>query len=91
MLHTALSAKSSSTLANLWVLRNAAIAGHGIVFIPSFLACDAIEEKSLVQLFPEWSSIEIPVHVLFPPQRFVSSKVRSFIEFLAKELKLPKR
>jgi DNA-binding transcriptional LysR family regulator len=66
---------------NYWVLLDAAKAGVGLVYMPKFLAQKAIDSKELVQVFPEWHSVEIPIHFIYPSQKFLSSKVRTFIDF----------
>ncbi|MFZ4405256.1 MAG: LysR family transcriptional regulator [Pseudobdellovibrionaceae bacterium] len=74
---------------NYWVLRNAAISGLGAAFMPSFLASDAIKNKNLQQILPNWRSEEIPVHAIYPSQKFLSTKVRTFIDFIKDRIKIP--
>lgn len=66
---------------NYWVLMDAAKAGLGFVYMPKFLVRDETASGKLVKAFSEWHSEEIPVHFLYPAQKFLSSKVRSFIDF----------
>lgn len=75
---------------NYWVLRNAAIDSLGVVFMPSFLATEALRSKKLVPVLPDWHSEEIMVHALYPQQRFLSGKTRLFIDFLVDRMKIPK-
>lgn len=71
---------------NYWVLMDAAISGLGIVFMPAFLAEKEIRRKKLINVLPEWSSDEIPVHFLYPAQKYLNSKVRTFIDFAIHEI-----
>lgn len=73
---------------NHWVLRDAAIAGLGVVFGPRFIMAPALRAGTLVRVLPEWGSPEIPVHAVFPAQRFLAPKVRGFVEHLVARLKL---
>ncbi|GAB4417152.1 MAG: LysR family transcriptional regulator [Bacteriovoracaceae bacterium] len=66
---------------NYWVLMESAINGLGIVFMPAFLAQKNVKRKKLINILPEWSSDEIPVHFLYPAQKYLNSKVRTFIDF----------
>jgi DNA-binding transcriptional LysR family regulator len=62
--------------------RKAALGGHGIVLQPSFLVGVDLEAGRLVEIMPEYRSIELGIHALYPTRRFVSPKVRLLIEFL---------
>lgn len=72
---------------NYAVLCDAAVDGLGVVYMPIFLAQQAVASKKLVQLFSRWQSIEIPVHFVYPSQRFLSPKVRTFVDFTLQRLK----
>lgn len=34
----------------------------------------------LVQVLPDWSPAAVPVHAVFPSHRFLTPKVRAFVE-----------
>ncbi|MBU6153156.1 MAG: LysR family transcriptional regulator [Bdellovibrionales bacterium] len=76
---------------NQWSLRTAAIAGLGITFSPTILMNEAVRSKKLVHVLPEWTSPEIPIHAVFPSQRYLAPKVRSFVDHLARTLTLSTR
>jgi LysR family transcriptional regulator, regulator for bpeEF and oprC len=76
---------------NYWVLRNSAIDGLGVAFMPSFLAFEAIKSKKLIPILPEWSSEEFPIHAIYPQQKFISQKVRHFIDFLVDSTEIPRK
>jgi len=61
----------------------AGVAGIGVVQLPSYTAAAAVRSGGLVQILPEWSKSVTPVHVLYAPNRFLSAKVRVFIDWVA--------
>jgi len=71
---------------NYWALLNAAEAGIGVVFMPIFLAQKSIQKNLIQPILPNWNSEEIPIHFIYPSQKYLTSKVRSFIDFSVKEL-----
>jgi DNA-binding transcriptional LysR family regulator len=72
---------------NYWSLLNAARESLGLVYMPLFLAQTEIERGQLVHVMPNWSSEEISIHFIYPSQKYLNSKVRSFIDFTIEELK----
>lgn len=71
---------------NHWVLRDAALAGLGIAFCATLVAESEVASGRLVRVLPEWGAREIPVHAVFPAQRFLSPKVRACVDFLVRRL-----
>lgn len=66
-------------------LKHAALAGLGIIFQPEELVQDDLKSGRLVRVLPKWRSTR-PMHLLFAPDRRVTPKLRSFIEFAAARL-----
>lgn len=60
----------------------AAIAHQGIVLQPSFIVGDAIRTGDLVEVMPEYKSIELGVYAIFPTRKHIAPKVRVLIDFL---------
>jgi len=60
----------------------AAAAGLGIVCVPSFLVQERIGDGSLELVLPEWDAPSIPIHVVYPPNRHLSAKVRVFVDWI---------
>ena len=58
-----------------------ALAGLGLLLQPSALVWDAIEDGRLVRLLPEYEAPDRPLHVLYAPDRRITPKLRSFINF----------
>jgi DNA-binding transcriptional LysR family regulator len=62
------------------------IAGKGITRIPRFHLNNEIAENKLVELFDDYPKIDVDVHLVYPSRKHMSSKVRSFIDFVVAEL-----
>ena len=61
----------------------AGVAGVGIIQAPSYAVKPALRSGDLVSVLDDWRTNAIPIHVLFPPNRFLSAKVRVFIDWVA--------
>ena len=61
----------------------AALAGLGVLHTASFLVQDHISSGALEPLFTEWCTESIPLHVVYPPNRHLSNKVRVFVDWIA--------
>ena len=68
----------------------AALAGLGVAQLVSFMATPHLESGALVQVLPEWTTPPVPIYVVYPPNRHLSAKVRSFVQW-AVELFTPLR
>ncbi|MBU2091801.1 MAG: LysR family transcriptional regulator [Alphaproteobacteria bacterium] len=65
------------------VLMEAAIAGMGIVQLPSFICGDAVRDGRLVPILTNYTLPGAAIHAVYPHARHVSTKVRAFVDFLA--------
>ena len=63
--------------------RAAALAHQGIILQPTFLVGDDLAAGTLVELMPEFRSIELGIYAIYPTRKHVSPKVRVLIDFLA--------
>jgi len=68
---------------NADVLRTTAIAGGGVILLPTFIG-DDLRAGRLVRLLPDYPPPEQGLHALYPPGRHLSAKVRSFVDFLSR-------
>ena len=59
----------------------AGLAGLGIIQAPIYAVHDAVMAGRLVVLLEDWQTPTIPVHVLYAPNRYLSAKVRVFIDW----------
>lgn len=65
--------------------RAAALAHQGVILQPTFLVGNDLSNGSLVELMPEYRSIELGIYAVYPTRKHVSAKVRALIEFLASQ------
>ena len=49
----------------------------------TFLVQDQISKGTLEPLLLDWSSDPIPLHIVYPPNRHLSNKVRVFVDWVA--------
>ncbi|MCU4182454.1 LysR family transcriptional regulator [Bosea sp. BH3] len=61
----------------------AALAGLGVVQLPTFMARAPIAEGRLVPILLDWCTGPKPLHIVYPPNRHLSNKVRVFVDWLA--------
>ncbi len=65
------------------MIRTLALAGHGIVLVPSFLVADDIKAGRLIRLLPQYRPPELAILAIYPNRQHLSSKTRLFIDLLA--------
>ena len=63
-------------------LRNMAIAGQGIVTTPTFISWQAIRDKQLVCVMPNFRPAPVDAFAVYPRNRYLSQRLRTFIDFL---------
>lgn len=63
-------------------LLNAAIAGLGIAYLPSFLYHSALKKGQVEIALPDLPVEIVGIYAVYPPGRFTQPKVRAFIDFL---------
>lgn len=59
----------------------AAIAGLGVVLQPQELVRDALRDGTLLALLPQYQAPASPMHLLYAPDRQLTPKLRSFLDF----------
>lgn len=64
------------------VLREAAIAGMGVILQPDFLLEDALADGRLVRVLPDWDVPAIGIFAVYTSRSHLAPKVRSFIDYL---------
>lgn len=64
------------------VLREAAIAGMGIIAQPDFIVDQALAAGLLVPVLPQWEVPPIGIHAVYSSRSHLAPKVRSFIDYL---------
>lgn len=61
------------------------LAGGGIGMIPHFIVEDALAEGRLEEILPSYRTLEFGLFAIYPHRRYLSRKVRCFIDFLIAE------
>jgi DNA-binding transcriptional LysR family regulator len=62
-------------------LREAIRMGLGVAVLPEWLIEDDLVSGRLVRVLPKWQARELPAHVVYPAQRRLPLRVRTFIDF----------
>lgn len=70
------------------VLRDAAIAGMGIVCLPDFEVKTALLNGTLVPILPDYTAQTATVYAVYPSRQFLPEKTRAMIDFLIHELQV---
>lgn len=67
------------------VLREAALAGVGLVMQPTFICGRDLQAGRLVAVLDDYIQQNMAVHAVYPHGRHLSPKVRAFVDFLVAE------
>ena len=68
------------------VLREACVAGAGIMLLTSINAWRDLEAGRLATVLDDWHVADVGVYALYPHRRHLPAKVRAFVDFLAVRL-----
>jgi DNA-binding transcriptional LysR family regulator len=81
---------SSRVMANSpRAVKEIALAGGGIGMIPRFIVQDALDNGRLEEVLPGYHTLEFGLFAIYPHRRYLSRKVRCFIDFLVAEFAAP--
>jgi DNA-binding transcriptional LysR family regulator len=69
--------------------RRAALAHHGIILQPDFIVGEDLRRGDLVELMPDYRSLEIGIYATYPSRKHLPLKTRRLIDFLADALRVP--
>ncbi len=72
---------------DLNMLKALTMSGEGIALLPAFLCLEETQKNKMLRILPEWKSHAQPVHFVYPPQKFISPKLKSFIQYAFDPLK----
>jgi DNA-binding transcriptional LysR family regulator len=61
----------------------AVLAGLGISQTAAFTAAPYLATGEMVEVLPGWTRPAIPVHVVYPPNRHLSARLRAFVDWAA--------
>ncbi|MET3131014.1 DNA-binding transcriptional LysR family regulator [Oxalobacteraceae bacterium GrIS 1.11] len=69
---------------DMLALRSAALAGLGIVQLPTMMLRDQLADGSLLRLIPDWAPRREIIHIVFPSRRGLLPSVRALSDYLAR-------
>lgn len=78
---------SALTANNGDVICRAACDGMGIALLPDFIVAEAIQADHLRIVLPDYCPPLLHIYALYPSRKYMSVKVRHFIDFLLEEFK----
>jgi LysR family transcriptional regulator for bpeEF and oprC len=61
----------------------AALVGMGVAQIPAFMAERHLARGALRPVLTDWTTEPLPLHVVYPPNRHLSNKLRVFVDWIA--------
>lgn len=67
-------------------IRNAAVAGLGIGFLPDFLVAEDLAAGRLRQVLPELYAGDVKIVAIYPSRRHLEPRVRRFLDLMIQEL-----
>ncbi|MGK3968337.1 LysR family transcriptional regulator [Sorangium sp. So ce118] len=67
-------------------LRDAAVAGLGIAFLPDFLVAADVAAGRLQQVLPDLEAEDVKIVTIYPTRRLLEPRVRRFIDLMVEEL-----
>jgi DNA-binding transcriptional LysR family regulator len=68
-------------------LRQAAIVGQGLVYLPSFMVAAELKSGQLLSVLTKFLPAESHIDAFYPHRRHLSAKVRRFIDLVAKNFR----
>jgi DNA-binding transcriptional LysR family regulator len=68
---------------NAEAVRSAAVGGAGVMLAPTWLVRDDIASGRLDIVLAEFELPRLLIHALFPRSRYLSTKIRAFVDFVA--------
>jgi LysR family transcriptional regulator, regulator for bpeEF and oprC len=68
-------------------LRAAALEGAGLVQLPTFIIGHDLREGRLVAVLTDWQQRTVPLHAVYPDNRLIAARVKTFVAYLATKAK----
>lgn len=61
----------------------AGLAGYGVVQAPYFIVREHLHSGAMREVLPDWDVPPLPLHVVYPPNRHLSTRLRIFVDWAA--------
>lgn len=74
---------------NSLALREAVLNDAGIVLIPTFIVGSDIQAGRLQSVLSSYRMLELSIYAVYPQRRYLSPKVRAFVEFITSRIGEP--
>ncbi|MBO3461571.1 LysR family transcriptional regulator [Aetokthonos hydrillicola Thurmond2011] len=85
---TKVTVKGNLQVDNSTAIREAVLSGIGIAVCPVWLFGELIQSDRLKIILKDYQPTPLPIHVVYRRGRFISAKVRCFIEYFTNEFRL---
>ncbi len=63
-------------------MRDAAVAGEGLLIVPRFIVYENLNNGSLVEILADYKWETLGAYAIYPPTRHLSARVRAFVDYL---------
>jgi DNA-binding transcriptional LysR family regulator len=73
---------------HFFALKQAVVEGLGFAVVPAYMVEDDLKNKTLKIVCDKWELDGGPAHIVFPPQKFLSLKLRRFIDYSAERFQM---
>jgi LysR family transcriptional regulator, regulator for bpeEF and oprC len=60
----------------------ACVGGYGVLVASDFAVRNEISSSGLVRILPNWSANSRPLYIIYPTRRFLSAKLRCFVDWV---------
>jgi DNA-binding transcriptional LysR family regulator len=67
------------------ILKSAALEGIGLLIQPAYIVYDDIVAGRLIPVLDDWELPTLQINIAYPSRKYLSAKVRSFIDFMVDE------
>lgn len=71
---------------NFILLREAAMAGQGLIRLSEYLVGDALRDGRLVPVLTDFEMADTGIYAVYPARRHLTPKVRAFVDYLAETI-----
>jgi len=78
--------KPAITANNFLVVCDLVVRGHGVGFVPRFLADPHLKSGKLIHVLKSWRGEGAPVQIVLPGQKEIPRRIKIFSDFCAKKL-----
>lgn len=85
----AITARGTFTANNGEVLRDAALAGHGLAALPLFIVAADLAAGRLIHVLPHETLLDDGIFAVYPRTPFTSRKIRTLVQYLQQAMSPP--